>query len=61
MASEQKKNTADLPERYRQALDTVEAAGGTISDFALDLVAKAEQEGLSDSDIIEILKQHYQE
>jgi hypothetical protein len=61
MVTEQKKQTDNLPERYRQALETVEAAGGNVSDFALELVANAEQKGLSDSDIIELLKQHYQE
>ena len=61
MVTEQKKQTDNLPERYRQALETVVAAGGTVSDFALELVENAEQKGLSDSDIIELLKLHYQE
>jgi DNA-binding transcriptional regulator YhcF (GntR family) len=60
MATEQKKHAYMLPERYRQALEDIEAAGGTVSDFMLDLVEKAEKQGISDKEIIETLKDHYQ-
>jgi DNA-binding transcriptional regulator YhcF (GntR family) len=60
MATAQKKHVYTLPERYRQAREDIEAAGGTMSDFMLDLIEKAEKQGMSDKEIIETLKDHYQ-
>jgi hypothetical protein len=60
MSTAEKKHVYLLPERYRQAQDVIEAAGGTVSEFMLDLVVKAEHKGLSDKEVIQALKDHYQ-
>jgi hypothetical protein len=49
----------DLPKRYRQALETIEAAGGRISEYAMDLTRNQDRLGLSDSDIIARLVDHH--
>ncbi|MES9972969.1 MAG: hypothetical protein ABW094_01825 [Candidatus Thiodiazotropha sp.] len=48
-----------LPSRYRKAIEVVEASGGTVSDFALNLTVSAEKNNLADKDVIAILKKHY--
>ncbi len=60
MATAEKKIELILSDQHRQAIDVVEAAGGTVSEFAIALAADAARQGLSDKEIIERLKQHYQ-
>jgi uncharacterized protein (DUF1778 family) len=60
MANAQKKQNLFLSSQHRQAIDVVEAAGGTVSEFAIELASDAARQGLSDKEIIERLKQHYQ-
>jgi hypothetical protein len=48
-----------LPSRYKEALETIEGAGGTVSEYALELFLHANQHGLSDEEVIKLLKNHY--
>ena len=48
-----------LPDRYKQALDIIEGAGGIVSEYMLELISHANEHGLSDEEVIKLLKKHY--